>query len=150
MNVIKHLGLSWALFGLYVVVKASSFLPPVSRTLETNDFSMVFKTGPGKTIRHYLVSNGKISSGKKDVPDPDLSISWASASACLGTSLAVLRGDRAAPLQEILNGNLAIEGDMGHIFQFTQALAPIGKKIPAETMISVISGIRSKIHKEGV
>ncbi|MBI9074212.1 MAG: hypothetical protein JEZ02_02290 [Desulfatibacillum sp.] len=137
MNAIKDLGLSWALFGLYVVLKASSLLPTVSRELQANNFSMVFKTGPGKTVRHYTISKGRVNSGKKEIPDPDLSISWSSASSCLDTSMAVLRGDRSAPLREILDGNLAIEGDVGQLFQFAKTLAPIGKKIPAEKLKSL-------------
>ncbi|ACL05722.1 hypothetical protein [Desulfatibacillum aliphaticivorans] len=149
MDVIKDLGLSCALFGVYAAAKAASYLPPVSRRLEEKDFSMVFKAGPKKLVRYYTVYNGKLSSGRRDIPDPDLSISWASSSCLLDASMAVIRGDRTAPLQAILDGDLAVEGDIGRIYQFSKALYTISEKIPADAMLGAFSKIRMKLSREG-
>ncbi len=117
MDIWKRPGLSLALYGSYWAMKLASWWPSIGNLLSTEDFSMVIKTRDGKSVRQFLVINGRVSSKNKDYPVPDLSIIWASPSIYFQTLLDTFSGNPKALIRAIVNGDLELEGEARQVMR---------------------------------
>jgi len=127
MDLWKRPGLSFALYGSYWAMRLASWWPSIGNLLRSEDFSMVIKTRDGKSVRQYLVINGRVSSKKEDYPVPDLSITWASPSIYFQTLLETLSGKPKTLVQAVINGDVELEGEARQVMRLLAIIAELAK-----------------------
>ncbi len=144
--------LAFALYGLYWILNMALWWPSLRKGLKENEFTMAIRTRDRKVLRYYAFCNGRLISGVKDGPVPDLLITWSDASSCFQVLLRST-ANQSAPLyvtlpqamvQAILDGHLELEGDAGRLLWFLEIVTEALKGIQPEGLYYTVQFLRNK------